>query len=464
MSAEGRDIARTYKRAVASRYRALKAEELSQIPSGPAWVSPKIDGELWLVVLDGGKASLIAPGNRTLENAPVLAELHAAASRAEGKIVLAGELFAAGAKGQRPRVGDVAAALAEGDAGRGRLGWHGFDVVEIDGAPAPALYEERLALLQKLLEGGKRAAAVKTILAKEPADIEQCWNDWAGSGKAEGLVVRVQDGRIFKVKPGFNLDAVVVGYTPKADIPEQVRSLLVALIRSDGSFQLVSGVGNVGGEDMRHQLYASLSALECESRFRHASGDGSLVRWVVPKVVVELACTDVQATDTAGEQIVRWTLRHGADGWNPLAPMPCVSLLNPVLARIRDDKQANDVDVRMAQVAERCYLDSSAVTSAPMTMPRSLVTRREVWTKEAKGKVAVRKLLVWKTNKESAGPDWPAWVVSFIDYSPDRKMPLERTVRTAVSESAAKEIADALVAENIKKGWEAVPVVPGKGE
>lgn len=457
MSAAEKDIARSYKRAVASRYRALKAEELAEIPSGPAWVSPKIDGELWLAVLDSGKARLIAPGNRTLEGAPVLTELDTVAARVKGRTVLAGELFAAGATGERPRVGDVSAALSEGGAGRDRLGWQGFDVVEVDGVPAPAPYEERLALLQKLLEGGKRAVAVKTVATKERADIEGCWKDWVASGKAEGLVVRVPDGRIFKVKPGFSLDAAVVGYTPRADSPGQVRSLLLALMRPDGSFQLVSGVGNVGSEDMRRQLYATLSPLECESRFRHASGDGSLVRWVVPKVVVEVACTDAQAEDADGEPITRWTLTHGAKGWDPLGPMPCASLLHPVLTRIRDDKQMNDVDVRVAQFAERCLLTAIDTAATPITLPKSAIARREVWTKEAKGKTAIRKLLVWKTNKEAASPDWPAWVVSFTDYSPDRKTPLERTVKTAVSEAEAKQIADAMVAENIKKGWEVRP-------
>ena len=55
-------------------------------------------------------------------------------------------------------------------------------------------------------------------------------------------------------------------------------------------------------------------------------------------------------------------------------------------------------------------------------------------------------------------------MVHFTDYSPDRKTPLERTIRTALSEPEAQAIADGLIAENIKKGWEEVaatqPEVP----
>jgi hypothetical protein len=46
--------------------------------------------------------------------------------------------------------------------------------------------------------------------------------------------------------------------------------------------------------------------------------------------------------------------------------------------------------------------------------------------------------------------------VHFTDYSPDRKSPLERTLRSALNEAEAMLIADALIVENIKKGWEEI--------
>jgi len=70
--------------------------------------------------------------------------------------------------------------------------------------------------------------------------------------------------------------------------------------------------------------------------------------------------------------------------------------------------------------------------------------------------IAVRKLLVWRTGKESQWPGWPAWIVHFTDYSPDRKTPLERTFRTALTEDDAMAVAAEMVTENIKKGWEPV--------
>jgi hypothetical protein len=78
---------------------------------------------------------------------------------------------------------------------------------------------------------------------------------------------------------------------------------------------------------------------------------------------------------------------------------------------------------------------------------KSEVIQRRVWTKDE----SVRKLLVWKTNKEGVG--FSSFVVHWTDYSPGRKAPLAREVRLAPSEKEAEKIAEDMITENIKKGW-----------
>ena len=64
--------------------------------------------------------------------------------------------------------------------------------------------------------------------------------------------------------------------------------------------------------------------------------------------------------------------------------------------------------------------------------------------------------MVWKTNKEEADAAYPSFVVCFTDYSPGRKDPLKRTVRLAPRLELATEIADGMIASEIKKGWTSV--------
>jgi hypothetical protein len=51
-------MVRNYKRVVAGSYRALVQEDLATtLPHGTLLVSPKIDGELWFLVIDGARCS-----------------------------------------------------------------------------------------------------------------------------------------------------------------------------------------------------------------------------------------------------------------------------------------------------------------------------------------------------------------------------------------------------------------------
>jgi hypothetical protein len=122
------------------------------------------------------------------------------------------------------------------------------------------------------------------------------------------------------------------------------------------------------------------------------------------------------------------------------------------LVRIRNDKSADSVDVRIAQIAD--WLSASPDNESISVLPKSDLIRREVWTKESKGKLAVRKLLVWRTNKSSVSSLYPEYVIHWTDYSSGRGTPLDREVRLAMNEETAFHIADTIIAENIKKGWE----------
>lgn len=449
------EIAARYKKSVAGRYRAIAPAEIGSIPRGKCHVSPKIDGELWFAELVDGRAVVFTRGGRRLADAPIVQELTVLAKRAKTNLIVAGELHARDGN-PRPRVGDVAAALS---AGRyERLGFKAFDVVEVGGGPPPAAYEERLVLLRQVLsvDGDSSVGVVDTEEVTDTAGLSAFVTEWVSSGTSEGMVVRTASGDVFKVKPVFTLDAVVCGFTTKAQEPDQARSLLLGLVRPDGALLLVGSGGNMTGTDVRKDVLRALLDQECESRFRHSSSDGALYRFAKPRVVVEVTCTDLQFEDSSGDLIRKWVIRHEDDRWHPVVDAQSVSLIHPVVSRIRTDKAADDLDARVSQLQERVLAGGFSDKVAPRSLPASSLMRREVWTKASKSGTAVRKLLVWKTAKESLWAGWPAWIVHFTDYSPDRKIPLERTFRTAMSEDDAMAVAADLVSENIKKGWDSV--------
>jgi hypothetical protein len=453
---------RNYKRAVAGSYRALPFEDLARgaVPSGTLQVSPKIDGELWFLVLDE-EAILCSPTGRVVSgDIPVLQEAKAALGRKQGRTVLAGELFALKPAGQgRPRVGDLAAAMGgEAQAQVERMAFFAFDCLHGGDAEAPnrpPLYVDRLALCQRLLAGGKRLQAIKTEAVTGGERVLQLWNEWVEGGKGEGLVVRTADNLVFKAKPTIDLDAAIIGYTDSSDEPEAVGSLLLAMMREDGQFQVIGACGNMPTEQ-RKAFWQQFQGKSVSSGYRYANSKGALYRFVPPETVIEIKVTDVQGEDSSGEPILRMVLEYGPAGWRTVREMPGASILHPVFSRVRSDKTVNPVDIRVAQVLERCLVDGLAKRAERLVLPPSEVVRREVYAKTTKGQQAVRKLVVWRTNKEKVDPSYPAFVVHWTDFSAGRKTPLEREVRLAPTLGEALKIGDAMIADNIKKGWDRV--------
>ena len=409
------------------------------------------------MITDGKETFFASHSGRIISgDIPVVKEAHKVlASRVEGRTILVGELFAA-VKKSRPRAGDLGTVLGGGkDADVNRIGFQVFDLVLGGDKIQPAWTEKypyRLKVLQRLLKGGKRVQLIRTEVGNTK-QVNNFFEEWVKSGKAEGLVIRSEDARIYKLKPFFTLDAAVIGFTECADYENQARSLLLCLLREDGQFQLVGSVG-IGDEERRQEIYKQLQPTIVESQFQFASKMGALYRFVEPKMVVEVRLADLQVEDASCKTITKIVLDFDKEqGWRPLHPLPGVSLIHPVLVRVRDDKQVTVEDISTAQVLSRCQLEALDKHAEAVEVPPSMVKRREVYTKAAKGKQTIRKLVVWKTNKEEIDDNWPAYVVYFTDYSPNRKDQLKREVRLAPSEEVAMEIADGLIVKNIKRGW-----------
>lgn len=445
-----------YRRVVAHGYRSLLPDEINTMAAGPMHASPKIDGELWFLVAEKDQLFFASPQGRVITgDLPIMEEARRFAGKCKGRTILAGELFARRDEG-RCRVGDVAHAMAGGsEAHVDKLCFAAFDLAsggDAEGSMPLGTYAEKLDALNRIVDGKKHVSVVETRSVTKPTEVAELFTSWVESGRYEGLVVRTL-GRTCKIKPTFLIDAAIIGYTEKEDDKSQVRSLALALMRQDGKLQYVAACGNMP-EPTRKELMELLKGSETSSNWKHASSDGAIYRFVHPRHVMEVKVTDIQSEDSTGSPILRMVLSYGQEsGYQAVRKLPCATLLYPIFSRLRADKEINEADIRIDQVLERTYVPDTDARAETVELSASAAVRREVYTKGSKGSIAVRKLLVYKTNKEKADPSYPAFVVHFTDYSPSRKDPLQREVRLAPDEATAMSIAEEMLAENIKKGW-----------
>jgi len=447
------DLARTldnYRNAVAGRYFSVASADIaSRIGGGPWWVSTKLDGELWYLCRLDDESLLVAPNGRVISGDIDI--LTAAATLPPG-CILAGELHVV-ASGRRGRVGDVGLALTGGSP-PGPLAFAAFDVVSAEGISALSPYADRLTFLAEHVPADGALRLATTADAESTGAIADAYGSIVAEGGAEGIVVRSSDGRTYKVKPTTEIDAVNVAYTErKAESGGfEIRSILVALAHPDGGWVPLTSVANLGDSKSRTALHEKLVAIQRPSAYRHA-GDSVMYRFVEPSIVVEVRLTDMQAEDSRGRHIREPRLEFDATaGWRAVAQVDAVSTLSPVLQRVRDDKLPTLRDAGWEQVEPFLTVPDP---DAAGEYAASEVIRRQVWVKHSGEKTDVRKLLVWKTNKDATGK-YPAYVVHWTDYSSTRKSPLNREVRLAPNAEEATRLADAMVVDNVKKGWEEV--------
>ncbi|UJR81791.1 hypothetical protein [Sandaracinus amylolyticus] len=446
-----------YKRQVAKRYRVVEPDIVERaLPSGEQlFISPKLDGELWFLVKREGDVALVAYNGRVLHGISVLSGI---AKKLEGvsQIVIAGELVGASGS-ERPRSHHVNTALSDTKL-EGALSFHAFDLVEEDGADALSRnYEARHTRLLSLLgeDAGARCTVVHTQRG-EPSVVAQRYRDWVLADRFEGVVARSDRGLTYKIKPTSTVDLVVLAFGERiTGNVKQVRELQVGLVREDGSFQLVGSVGTGLSEDDRVKWHAKLSAIEAKSSFRLANREGTLCRFVRPEIVVEVRVSDFLSSDGWDVPIRRMSLGWDpSSGWRAIGETRTAVPLHPVLLRERTDKTVDVGSVGMTQIT--AYLDDVAEEVVKATRRASAeVVRRAVFTKDAKGAVAVRKVVVVRTHKEREGSH-PPFVVFATDYSPGRKEPLQTTLRTASTFEGADAHVVAWLVENVKKGWNEV--------
>jgi hypothetical protein len=313
----------------------------------------------------------------------------------------------------------------------------------------------RRKTIDELITTKENLIAIPSVTVKSTSDISSFYTEKVEKEKAEGIIVKSDDGRIFKVKPGIDLDVVVIGFTEREveNGSKEIRSLLTGLMKEDGTVIPIGATSNISESVSRVDLHKKLSSLVIPSQYRQSSTSGQLYQFCKPEVIIEIKAVDIQAEDSQARPIKQVALKlDDKIGWQVIGKSNAASLSNIFLVRIREDKPVDATSVRFAQIGD--YLPVSAEISK-IDVEHKII-KREVWVKKTADKTDVRKLLVWKTNKEDLDPSYPAFVVHWTDYSSTRKAPLSREVRPLNDEKTALALAEEMITENIKKGWEKV--------
>lgn len=450
-----------YRRLASARMQPLDRQQIKdKIPTGEYHVSRKVDGEFTVLVFRDGQAFSLNPGGTVRVGLPWMDEAARLLSKAGIKeALIAGELYV-DRTDRRPRVHDVStvARQPQSAADLANLRFAVFDVMSIDNATINQPFASTWKSIARWFGEGQRIRPVEAKSLKEAREIEHLFEEWVDKQDAEGLVVRSDIGGMFKVKPRHTLDVAVIGFTESvAERQGMMHDLLLAVMRSDGTLQLLGRVGGGFSDDQRRGFLSDLKDMVVDSEYAEVNADHVAYQMVQPEWVIEISCLDLISQTTRGAPVNRMVLdyhQNGSSAYQVVTKLPLATIISPQFIRRREDKQVRPQDVRIAQVTDIVEVPLADRDARQMTLPKSELMQREVYTKDLKGQTMVRKFMMWKTNKDAAADEFPAYVAHFTDFSPNRKDALAREVRVSSSSDQIQQLYAALKDENIKAGWE----------
>jgi len=369
-------------------------------------------------------------------------------------IVLAGELFAnIKNKGDRPRVFDLIKHLRNPDSLEDleKIHYDIFDIISINKVEMTNLpYELRIRLIDNLFpredDDAPKAKVIKYKKDVKAEQLQEIFKEWVIEDHHEGLVIRNKYNLSFKVKPQFDVDAVIIGFSEllaekRIGGEEGISSLLVAVMRDDGTYQELAHVGGGFNEEQRVDFYKLLIDDVVESSYRATKRDGRAYHFVKPKYVVQIIYTDIIEETASGRTIYHMALKYENDKWESIQSLPFISIISPRFELLRSEvdlehypslefanvKKPVNYEVNISQITSLVPIEIPKTLEAK-TLPNITMIFELVFEGKWSGVLSAKKILFWATNKHDIDPMYPKYVVYFADYNYTRATPLTQDI------------------------------------
>lgn len=451
--------AQDYKRRVSGDMRAVSAEDIYKLPKAKGFFATrKYDGENAMLFFDGERMISANPGGTARSGLPAFEEAAKLLKKAKVKsCILGAEIYVREGATKGHPVAQVVGTLRNPSSKDAleKLGVAVFDIIELDEKPvdsAAKVFDN----LKKWFAKGKAVHPVQFEKTDKIDRIAELFTEWVVGEGSEGMVVRHDTAGWFKIKSRHSLDVAIIGYSEGTDNRKGLlHDLLVAVMRSDGTFQEFTRVGGGFTEEERKTIAAEMKRRVVGSDYVAVNNDYVAYEMIKPGPVIEISCLDMIPERARGGPVKRMVLDWDGKRYSAVTRMPLVSVISPQYIRMRDDKEAVVDDVNIRQVTDLVEVPESDKSAHADDDPPAEILERVVYTKIMKGNKMVRKLLLWKTNKSDKN-EFPGYVVYLTDFSPNRANPLERDIKISNNEKVARKLFKQLAEKNFISGWEKV--------
>lgn len=453
---ETADKALSYKKDFLKQFIAINQNEIDKRLGGQKyWATLKYDGEYADIFHDGKNTVTLNRSARVRRGLPCIVEAGELLNKAGIKqAVIASEIYYYN-DGKRSKLGQLLSAFAD-EKKISNLRLAIYDIQEIDGKPLRTTnYQEKYDKITEIFGKGELCHPVEMKVANSVQEVKNIYQKWVVEENQEGLVVHSEMPFVFKIKPRHNLDTVVIGFTEGTGNQKgMVRTMLLAMMPEKNRYQIITHVGGGMPDKMKKDLFKKFSKNIIKSEYIETDSNYVAFHMIKPETVMEISVNDVnlEKPDYKPQNNVleivdgKYKLHSTVDG---------ISVVAPIFEKFRDDKKADEDDVRISQVENFNYQDrkeEKPQAKDVSELPKSEIITREVYKKEQGDKIMVQKYVIWKTNKEETGY-FSSYVLYYANFSSQRQDPLQREIKVSESLDQIKDLMKKDIEENVKSGW-----------
>ena len=434
-----------YKHKVAGKYLPVRNDQILKrvFEMDKYYVSTKIDGNICFVNKESNGISIVSHNNNSFKRPELEKECSEILKNKCGLFV--GEIYLHD-ESTRTRSYDLKREIGNNSSDI-RIAL--FDIISFENKDYKENeWKEKKKILSDNFKSDGKVYFLKEIELSSRKDIEETFNKTIVESNEEGLVVRGENGPVFKIKEYHSFDMVILGYVNGyTNNFSLMKEILVGVMTEENKFLITGVVANGFDIEQREKLSKDFEKIKVDSDSIIVSGAKIPFTMVKPIHVVEIESTDI-INSTSDSFIKKYSINF-KDKYSFDKKTNSVSLTTPVYTRFRDDKKVNLNDIGINQITR--VIEIPEEESDTSVKPKSKIINKEIYTKTMKGATNVKKFLVWDTA--SNDDNYPKFVYYKIDYSPSRASKLNRDIKVSDDKKQIQKIFTNEIESNIKKGW-----------
>ena len=434
-----------YKHKVAGKYIPVRSDQITKrvFEMEKYFISTKIDGNICFIHKENDKIAITSHNNNSFNRPELEKECLRILNKKNGLFV--GEIYLHD-DSKRTRSYDLKREIGNSSSDI-RIAL--FDLITFENKDYNENdWNEKKKILSENFKSSGKVYFLNEIELTSRKEIEETFNKTIIDGNEEGLIVRGENGPVFKIKEYHTFDMVVLGYVNGyTENYSLMKEVLVGVMTEENQYLVTGVVANGFDIDQREKLSKDFDKIKVNSNSIIVSGARIPFTMIKPIHVVEIESTDI--INSTSEGFIKRELINFNGEYSFENKTNSVSLTTPVFTRFRDDKDVKLNDVGINQISRVIEIPKEEEKTS--IKPQSAIIKKDVFTKLSKGNTNVKKFYVWDTKSKDA--NYPNYVFYKIDYSPTRKDKMKRDIKISNSKKQILKIYDSEIESDIKSGW-----------